>query len=443
MLSRDGSPRLSRSWRRKRDQPSNKLTTIYEDGMVDFDSRNRQRWALLALLSMMVLCGMEGTDFRALNSKKGRRQDTPSGSNQTSWEYEADSSRPGKRRSIFRRPIGISLKAIARLEDLPGDEDISNEFETISPIRLHHIPKPSKNAVTTINLDEQAVSTEQHHDVLSAIHSVLPPQESKKPLESHWGAYQSFYKDPTWLELMPTGSEPLIPTFWHIPKTGGSTIKAILGNCHFKRMASEVGVLHGHGKDGKIEVVHIPDQIEHTLHVNVDVTTFSGLQRAASLGLVSSGAVEVIATPLLWGKSVLHMYVWNLTLVAEFVLPCSSFDPLIYSSQSRRCPSFSVHQYTRQGIFHVSRSNIQSCLYVCLFTRGDTRAYLPSPLCKLDIGGLRNIKSSGGQFYDSTACKYSPQGAVGQGRLGKSQGRCLPKDLGGIARSTRRIIGTL
>jgi hypothetical protein len=281
---------------------SNTLTTIYEEGIIDFDSRNRQRWALLFLLSTMVICGMKGTNFHAIYSQKGRRQDTPSGSSHTPWDDEEQMARPGKRRSIFRPPKGISLKAIARLEDLPREEDISNEFETVSPIRLHHNSKPSKDAVTTITLDEKV---EQHREVITAIHSVLPPPESKIPLEKHWSAYQSFYKNPTWLELMPTGSEPLIPTFWHIPKTGGSTIKAILGNCHFKRMASEVGVLNGHDKDEKIEVVHIPGQIEHTLHVNVDVTTVSGLQRAASLDLVSSGAVEVIATPLLWGKSFL------------------------------------------------------------------------------------------------------------------------------------------
>jgi hypothetical protein len=40
-----------------------------------------------------------------------------------------------------------------------------------------------------------------------------------------------------------------MPVFFHIPKSGGSTIKDIMGTCHRFVLASEAGVTDGHDQD--------------------------------------------------------------------------------------------------------------------------------------------------------------------------------------------------
>jgi hypothetical protein len=40
-----------------------------------------------------------------------------------------------------------------------------------------------------------------------------------------------------------------LAVFWHVPKCGGSTIIAIMGQCYKMVMANQVGVQHGHAHD--------------------------------------------------------------------------------------------------------------------------------------------------------------------------------------------------
>jgi len=296
----DSSTKSGRSRRRGR----RRMDTIYEnDGFsVDLESRNCQRLGFILLLSMIAFFGLEGIDF---TPNLGRRQDTAKAMNhddskKTSWTVELDemdSPKLIKKHSLFRPPKGKSLNYFARLEDIPGKEDLENEFDSISPIRtvLNITLLTSKNQVKSISLLNDVVTEEQHQDVLLAIQSILPPPEASILLERQWLAYQSFFANPASMVLNRHRGRT-IPTFWHIPKTGGSTIKAILGNCHYKIMASEVGVLDGHEFDEKIDLLHIQGQIEHTRHVNVDVTTIYGLQRATDLGLVNAKLVDVVSS---------------------------------------------------------------------------------------------------------------------------------------------------
>lgn len=39
-----------------------------------------------------------------------------------------------------------------------------------------------------------------------------------------------------------------LPVFWHVPKSGGSTVKSIL-NCYRLIVASEAGITNGHGEE--------------------------------------------------------------------------------------------------------------------------------------------------------------------------------------------------
>lgn len=55
----------------------------------------------------------------------------------------------------------------------------------------------------------------------------------------------SGYKDVWDWKMQPTD----LPVFWHIPKSGGSTVKDIMGSCHRFVMASEAGIRAGHDND--------------------------------------------------------------------------------------------------------------------------------------------------------------------------------------------------
>ena len=104
--------------------------------------------------------------------------------------------------------------------------------------------------------------------------------------------------------LLPSdeGTRTDLPFFWHVPKSGGTSIKELVGSCYGLTMASEIGAnLVGEG-DGELRVVEARGKIDNAFmgrHINVDVTTESGVQRAASLHLAQSGLADVLVSPLL------------------------------------------------------------------------------------------------------------------------------------------------
>lgn len=93
-------------------------------------------------------------------------------------------------------------------------------------------------------------------------------------------------------------SEPLEPTdravFWHIPRSGGSTIKDVTAMCMDLTLASQMGSVGGHIEDEELTIV---DHLDGGRYVNVDTTTEDGLDRAKELDLASFPGVDVIATP--------------------------------------------------------------------------------------------------------------------------------------------------
>lgn len=82
--------------------------------------------------------------------------------------------------------------------------------------------------------------------------------------------------------------------FWHIPRSGGSTIKEITAMCLFLTQASEVGNNGGHIEDEELIVV---EHVEGGRFVNVDTTEEKGLQRAIDKNLTSMPDVHIIVTP--------------------------------------------------------------------------------------------------------------------------------------------------
>lgn len=80
--------------------------------------------------------------------------------------------------------------------------------------------------------------------------------------------------------------------FFHIPRSGGETIKEIAGRCLGKTLVSNVGVGEGHDKDVVLQKIEV-DGVEY---VNVDTTSIDGLHRAANLGLAASDLSDLISS---------------------------------------------------------------------------------------------------------------------------------------------------
>jgi len=82
--------------------------------------------------------------------------------------------------------------------------------------------------------------------------------------------------------------------FWKLLRSGSTSLQPYLSDCLNLVMASEVGIM-GHVNDKMLEVEELESERRY---INVDATTATGLVRAKEMGLVESGLVDVIATPL-------------------------------------------------------------------------------------------------------------------------------------------------
>lgn len=99
--------------------------------------------------------------------------------------------------------------------------------------------------------------------------------------------------------------ETAIPMFWHIPKSGGSSVKNAVGGCHRFVMATEFGITDGHNQDTEVAIVYprIPGAsavVDRSPFVNVDVTTTDGIARAKSMGFADAGLADVVVSPFVY-----------------------------------------------------------------------------------------------------------------------------------------------
>mmetsp|Transcript_17618 Transcript_17618/g.24847 ORF Transcript_17618/g.24847 Transcript_17618/m.24847 type:complete len:698 (-) Transcript_17618:36-2129(-) len=91
---------------------------------------------------------------------------------------------------------------------------------------------------------------------------------------------------------LPFNPKTDLPILWHIPKSGGTSMQDIFGNCIGLVQADEVGVTNGHGSDKSLKVVTIAG----AKYVNVDVTTTAGIKRAIDMNFAASGLADVVVT---------------------------------------------------------------------------------------------------------------------------------------------------
>jgi len=86
------------------------------------------------------------------------------------------------------------------------------------------------------------------------------------------------------------------PVFWHIHKSGGTTLKNFASVCLNLTLASEVGIREGHINDQELKTVQFG--LDGPLFVNVDTTTEEGIQRAERLGFKEHPLGDLVVTPL-------------------------------------------------------------------------------------------------------------------------------------------------
>ena len=94
------------------------------------------------------------------------------------------------------------------------------------------------------------------------------------------------------------------PFYWHVAKSGGTSVQDRYAHCFGLLEASEIGAMNGHDKEETLRVVEVN---ESKNHVNVDVSSVDGIIRASSLNLVASNMTDVIFSPLIQ-QSVTHLF---------------------------------------------------------------------------------------------------------------------------------------
>jgi len=91
---------------------------------------------------------------------------------------------------------------------------------------------------------------------------------------------------------VPYDAQRDLPVFWHVPKSGGTTLQDLLMHCVGMVGANEIGAAHSQ-ETGQLEIVHMEDG---NRYVNVDMSNPSGIDHAAELGFGSSGLADVVIT---------------------------------------------------------------------------------------------------------------------------------------------------
>jgi len=83
-----------------------------------------------------------------------------------------------------------------------------------------------------------------------------------------------------------------IPYFWHVSRSGGSSVKDILGGCLGLVQASDVGARERHGEDTAIKVV----RLNGAKYLNIDTSTTEGIERAKKLDAMGSGKFDALVS---------------------------------------------------------------------------------------------------------------------------------------------------
>jgi len=151
-------------------------------------------------------------------------------------------------------------------------------------------------AQTAHSKEKKPEDPDEHPNDLSLAHNHAK-EEDLGSASYHYGNLADINTDP-YDDLMDT------PIFFHIPRSGGTTLEHILGQCLGLIQASQVGAAvdnHAHAADTELQVLATFNN--EYLYVNVDTTSVEGLHHAKALGLAESQMADVVYTEYIYDAS--------------------------------------------------------------------------------------------------------------------------------------------
>jgi hypothetical protein len=98
------------------------------------------------------------------------------------------------------------------------------------------------------------------------------------------------------LNHYPSRSSTLTPIFWHVPKSGGTTMKQ-LGSCLGLIVAHQWGREDLSNQTASLDILERQNPYFNASYVNIDATSVQGMQRAHQLGFAEKQPAEAIFTP--------------------------------------------------------------------------------------------------------------------------------------------------
>eukprot|EP00565_Helicotheca_tamesis_P004091 CAMPEP_0185736008 /NCGR_PEP_ID=MMETSP1171-20130828/26660_1 /TAXON_ID=374046 /ORGANISM="Helicotheca tamensis, Strain CCMP826" /LENGTH=511 /DNA_ID=CAMNT_0028406487 /DNA_START=217 /DNA_END=1752 /DNA_ORIENTATION=- len=111
-----------------------------------------------------------------------------------------------------------------------------------------------------------------------------------------------FHKEETNGE--PTTSHVVVPFFWHVLKSGGTTVSEICSRCfNLVRASGGNSTTTNDKSDNQTESLEVITIDNGVKLVNVDMATTEGIQRAKKLNLIPSALADILITPYLYESS--------------------------------------------------------------------------------------------------------------------------------------------
>ena len=116
-----------------------------------------------------------------------------------------------------------------------------------------------------------------------------------------------------------------IAMLWHVPRSGGSTIKDIAAFCLDLTQASEVGLALEPASTETTEIVTIIDPNTGAKFINADTTTQQGLERARVMNIAANPVVDLIVSPYLYEAAQLFNFINKGRMFTLFRHPIGKF----------------------------------------------------------------------------------------------------------------------
>jgi len=141
--------------------------------------------------------------------------------------------------------------------------------------------------------------------------------------------------------------------FWHIPRSGSTTITRIASYCMGLTLASEAG--KSEAARGTQELV-IGEAFDGIHFANVDMSNPQGIERAKALNVGKSEEIDIVSSPYLWDSAGIFDEVHKGYMVAMFRHPIERSASLYYSM--RKNPQYekqvgsltSIEQYAKSSL---------------------------------------------------------------------------------------------